>query len=155
MSNILYVVVLLAAFGGYWWWSQGRKGNAGLNEHLGLGPGDVLKTYVTGRHHVETGGGDLAAAAVGMQRVGKTVTLVLTQGNALVVRTEGDPPLRLTPGALRLTRVKENVDRLSGTDGKSDTADVYDLAPGQGPVLRIVLARSAADMLTAWSSGAA
>lgn len=151
MSQMLFAIVLLAGFGAYWWFSQGRKGSRAVNEHLGLSAGEDIKTYVTGHHHVVRGAADLGAAALGMERVGKTVTFAVSTAGTLVIRTEGSPPMRPHKGQLVVTKVADAVDTLSGTGGTSEPADAFEIgAPGM-PTITVALARSSAEMLQTWN----
>lgn len=148
MKQAVVAIIFLAGFVGYWWWkSRGRA----LHEFLGLEPGEELKRYMTGRHAVALGVGDLGAAALGMQRVGKTITVAITQANALVIRTQGAAPLRPQPKQLQITRVKESVDKMSGAQGTSDVADEYEVQVSGTAPFRIVIARSCAEVMLAWT----
>lgn len=153
MSQVLFAIVFLAAFGGYWWYSQGRKGNRAVHEHLGLVAGEEIKTYMTGHHHIALGAADVGAAALGMQRVGKNVTVALATNGALVLRTEGDQPLRPAKGSLVLNKVAENVDTLSGTGGTKEPADAIEISGPNMPTMTIALARSSAELIDQWNRG--
>lgn len=154
MSQLLYVVLVLVGFGAYWWYRSAGQGGRGVQNHLGLSAGEEIKTYVTGRHHLELGAADVGAAAVGMVRTGKTVTVTLTTSGALVLRTEGDAPIRPAKGALVVRKVRDGVDSLVGTQGAPEPADAFELSGAGIPTMTLVLARSSASLIDAWNRGA-
>lgn len=153
MSQLLFAVVFLGAFGAYWWFSQGRKGNRAVHEHLGLSAGEEIKTYVTGHHHLVRGAADVGAAALGMERSGKTVTFVVSSAGALVIRTEGGAPMRPQKGTLVVTKVADSVDRLSGTGGTAEPADAFEISAPGLPTITVALARSSAELIQGWNRG--
>ena len=152
MSQILFGVVFVAAFAGYWWYSHGRKGNRAVHDHLGLAAGEEIQTYFTGHHHLARGASDVGAALVGMQRVGKTVTCVFSTSGALVIRTQGDTPLRPDKGTLVMNKVADSVDRLSGTGGKAEPADAFEISMPNAPTITVALARSCAELIQRWNA---
>ncbi|OQB14288.1 MAG: hypothetical protein BWY17_02578 [Deltaproteobacteria bacterium ADurb.Bin207] len=152
LQQIAYALVLMLAFGAYWWWRSRGRGGRQTEVYLGLSPGEELETYASGRHHLDFGVADVGAAALGMERVGKNVTLAKTRQGSLILRTEGAPPLRLQPGQLRVRCIKENVESRAGFAGTAEPADIIELSVEGNGVQHLVFARSVCNALAQLSA---
>jgi hypothetical protein len=147
LRYVLLVVLMLGIVGGYWWWTTGRHGSNAQKFHLGLAPQEEARATVGGRFHLDVAVDDLTAALVGMQRVPRHIWLTVTRANQIVLKIHEGETIRFTPQQAQLSRFGEGLDSLTGLSGQSEVADGYALhIAGRAP-LRMVLPRSAAELL--------
>lgn len=155
-SQLLVLVVVLLVGAGYWWHTQGRHGSRATLVHLGLREGEEVRHTFPALFKRRFGGLDIPAAARGVRESPKGLSLTLTTGDELILRIDGAEPQRYKPGEFRLTLAKEDDDKLAGTSGALEVADVYRVDPVGSEPFHIRLARTSAQVLSEWNeSGAA
>ena len=105
----LYVLVMLSVVGGYYWYTVGRHGKDYYKHKFGLGEGENIIHMVSGSYMLDKSlATDVGLALVGMQRVGKTLTVILTDRNRLIIShtSNSDPNIYLEKDQVKIIQAK-------------------------------------------------